>query len=95
MSSETPLSVRIPEQIAAQQGCPPTELSPPLYEVIDLAALEHTLSTAAGGPHTTDPTVTFQYNELTVTVEGTETVDVTIEPTATHQTRSPTPNPAD
>ena len=84
---DTELSVRIPEQLAAEQGIDPTELSPPVGEVIDLEALERTVSAAAGGSGPTASTVTFEYDTLTVTVKAAESVDVTVEPTAPTRSR--------
>ncbi|ATW89726.1 hypothetical protein halTADL_3023 [Halohasta litchfieldiae] len=94
MSSEPPLSVRLPQQIADKQGVDPTELSPPVGDVIDIEALERTLSTAAASQQTT-PTVTFGYDGLTVTVEGTDDIEVRIESAASCQVRPPTPGAAD
>ncbi len=94
MSSETPLSVRLPQQLAAHQGVDPTELTPPVGEVIDIEALERTVS-AAGGHGTPPTTVTFEYDTLTVTVEGSEDIEVSVEPTATHRSRPQNPSVAD
>ncbi len=94
MSSETPLSVHLPQQLAAHQGVDPTELTPPVGEVIDIEALERTVSAAAGG-HGTPTTVTFEYDTLTVTVEGSEDIEVSVESTATHRSRPQHPSVAD
>ena len=94
MSSETSLSVRLPQQLAAAKGVDPTELTPPVGDVIDIEALERTVSAAAGG-HGTATTVTFEYDTLTVTVEGPENIDISVEPTATHRSRPQHPSVAD
>jgi hypothetical protein len=94
MSSKTPLSVRIPQQIAANLGVDPIELTPPVGDVIDIEALERTLSTATGSQQTT-PAVTFGYDGLTVTVEGTDSIEVRVESTAMRRSRPPTPGAAD
>lgn len=88
MVSDSELCARIPQQLAAHQGVDPAELSPPVGEIIDLEALERTVSTAANGNVSTASTVTFEYDTLTVTVEAAESVDVTVEPTTTTRSRS-------
>ncbi|MEA1932687.1 HalOD1 output domain-containing protein [Halohasta litorea] len=87
MPSETPLSVRLPQELATHQGVDPTELTPPVGDVIDIEALERTVSAAAGDHGTPPTTVTFEYDTLTVTVEGSEQIDIAVEPTATHRPR--------
>lgn len=94
MSSEAPLSVRIPQQIADKQGVDPAELTPPVGDVIDIEALERTLSTATVSQQTT-PAVTFGYDTLTVTVEGTDSIEVRVESTAMDRSRPPKPSAAD
>lgn len=95
MVPDTDLCVRIPQQLAAQQGVDPTELSPPVGEVVDLEALERMVSSAPGGRQSAATTVTFEYDAFTVTVEATDGVNVTVTPTATHRARSSNPTAAD
>ena len=95
MVPEPELGVRLPEKLAAAKGVDPTELSPPVGDVIDIEALERTVSAAAGGHGTPTTTVTFEYETLTVTVEGSENIEVSVEPTATHRSRPQHPSVAD
>ena len=95
MVPDTDLSVRIPQQLAAQQGVDPTELAPPVGDIVDLDALERTVTTAAEGRRSTATTVTFEYDSLTVTVEAADGIDVSVEPTATSRPQSPNPTVAD
>jgi len=62
--------VRIPEQLATHQCIDPAELSPPVGDVIDLEALERTVSTARSGKGST---------ASTVTVEAADSIDVTAD----------------
>ena len=95
MIPDTDLSIRIPQELAAQKGVDPAVLSPPVGDVIDLEALERTVTTAASGSPSTTTTVSFEYETLTVTVEAADRIDVTVEPTVTHRPRSPNPSAAD
>jgi|AntDeeMetagen681_2_1112603.scaffolds.fasta_scaffold00342_4 hypothetical protein len=95
MVPDTELSVRLPEKLAAAQGVDPTELTPPVGDVIDIEAVERTVSAAAGSHGIPTTTVTFEYDTLTVTVEGSEHIEVSVEPTATHRTRPQNPSVAD
>ncbi|MFW6321972.1 MAG: HalOD1 output domain-containing protein [Halohasta sp.] len=89
MVPDIDLSVRIPNQLAALHGVDPTELSPPVGEVVDLEALERTVSSAVSAERSATTTITFEYGSFTVTVEASEGVDVTVVPTARHRARSP------
>jgi len=95
MVPEPELCVRLPEKLAAAQGVDPTELTPPVGDVIDIEALERTVSSTAGGHGTPPTTVTFEYDMLTVTVEGSDGVEVSVEPTATHRSHPQNPTVAD
>jgi len=95
MVPDSELSVRIPQQLAAQQGVDPAELTPPVGEVIDLEALERTVATAAEGRRSTATTVSFEYDSLTVTVEAADGIDVSVAPTAGHRPQSGNPTVAD
>lgn len=88
MVSETELSVRLPQQIAAAKGIDPTELTPPLYEVVDTEALAATLSSVETSRQAAPATFTFQYDNLSVTVTATEAVDITVEKIQTHRSPS-------
>lgn len=92
MVPEPELSVRLPEKLAAHRGVDPTELSPPVGDVIDVEALE-TLVT--GGHGTAPTTVSFEYDALTVTVEGPGMIDISVKPTAPHSARPKNPSVAD
>ena len=95
MVPDSELSVRIPEQLAAELGVDPAELSPPVGDVIDLEAVERTVSSAATGSQPTASAVSFEYDTLTVTVEATAGVDVTVEPTIARRSRRRSPGLAD
>ena len=73
-----PLSVTVVREIAADDGIEPTELSPPLFQCIDPAALDALFeSTATGGPRT--GRVTFRYDGKRVTVDSDGAVTIESE----------------
>jgi hypothetical protein len=74
MEAATP-SARVVEAIARREGVSATELSPPLYDVIDTDALDAVASRAATQGDDA-PTISFAYREYDVRVEGAETVEV-------------------
>lgn len=69
------LSTMILEEIAAQNGVDPVEVSPKLYTVIDTDALESLFFGETGGP----AKVEFPYAGHQVTIEGDEIVRVIVE----------------
>jgi len=72
--SETPVTVKIVQEIAEQQDVDPSEVEPPLHSVIDTEALERLFSATNG--RSRRGRLTFEYNGYTVTVEANEAVSV-------------------
>lgn len=79
-ASSTPgaerVSQSVVEAVAAAEGVPPEELSPPLYDVVDPDALGR-LFTSTHGADRTDGRVDFSYvgHRITVFGDGTVAVD--------------------
>lgn len=67
------LSTNVIYAIAEQEGVDPMQLDPPLFEAVDLDALEALFSTS-GTPSVDN--VTFSYNGYEVSVSGTDDVEV-------------------
>lgn len=68
-------SLQVVEAVARREGIPATELSPPLYEVVDTDALDELLSsdpTRENGPLR----VSFEYRGYDVSVESGDVVEV-------------------
>jgi hypothetical protein len=63
------LSNRVVEQVAAEEGVDPTELSEPLYSVIDAEALDRLFRDSTGS-------VQFTYTGYEVTVTHAGEVDL-------------------
>lgn len=63
-------SVRIVERIADLEETDPTELTPPLYSVIDLEAVDALFHTPAVGESQTSGRVRFSYNGYDVCVRS-------------------------
>lgn len=88
--TETPRSARRPDpdsqlcaavadEVAAATGTPPTDLDPPLYEVVDPDAIERLFRGPADGA---DARLVFTYAGCRVVVEGTGAVTATpLDPT--------------
>ncbi|WP_415378984.1 HalOD1 output domain-containing protein [Halosimplex sp. TS25] len=74
------LSTKVTRQIAAREGVDPLHLDEPLYDVIDVGALE-TMVESAGDRDGGTLEVTFTYYGYEVVVD--ETGEVTVAPTAT------------
>lgn len=71
------LDARIAELIATHEGVGVTDLNPPLYDEIDVEALEKLLCPRADERTEFVGVVTFDYCELTVTVDQAGTITVT------------------
>lgn len=84
-------SRQIIDKMAREEGLSPTELSPPLYDVIDSEALDALFSKASGRDDSIE--VVFQYRgrEVHVTGGNGHAPDVRLAPT----TASRQPNGAD
>lgn len=73
------LSTKVSKEIAAREGVDPLQLDEPMYDVIDVGALE-TLVETAGSRDGGSIEVEFTYYGYDVVVD--ETGDVTVTPTA-------------
>ena len=65
------IAVEIARRIAREDGVDELALEPPLYESIDVDALEQLLESGFSG------TVSFEYRDYVVTVDGAGDVSVT------------------
>ncbi|ARS90135.1 HalOD1 output domain-containing protein [Natrarchaeobaculum aegyptiacum] len=77
MATETDdaIAVRIAQQVATLEDVDPIDLEPPLYEVVDVDALE----ALCGGPTSHEPftgSVSFDYRGYTITVDHEGSIDV-------------------
>lgn len=68
----TPLSMAVIDAIADREGVDPVDLEPPLYDVIDLDALDSLVR----GPAQSTIEITFQYGEYDVRVTNHGDIDV-------------------
>ena len=75
MTQDDALCVNVAQEIAAHENEPVETLDPPLYDVIDLEALEQ-LFRSIGPRSTVDAAFSFQYRDYTVTVDSSERVTV-------------------
>jgi hypothetical protein len=70
--SEVSVSEAVVEAIAEREGISPLEVTPPLYSVVDLEAVEELFHQSS-----TTGTVSFEYAGYTVYVSADGTVSVT------------------
>ncbi|ELZ27463.1 hypothetical protein C475_06075 [Halosimplex carlsbadense 2-9-1] len=75
------LSTKVSTEIAAREGVDPLQLDEPLYDVIDIGALERLVETA-GGRQESELEVEFTYYGYDVVVDGSGAVTVTGGPSA-------------
>lgn len=79
------LSSRLVAAIADHNEVDPTELSPPLYESIDLEALDLLFDSTQGGRSRSEGRVTFVHDGLEITIDTEGSVDVTeLDENTTH-----------
>lgn len=78
MKGATPTS-RVVEAVARKEGVSATELSPPLYEVVDTEALDGLFSEEKRASGTID--LSFEYRGYEITVENDDPVDVDVRRT--------------
>lgn len=75
--------VRIVSEVAAREGVDPTELKPPLHDVIDPEALEALFEPTPTSQRSHAGSVSFVYRGYDVTVTASGEISVTeITPTA-------------
>ncbi|AXR79469.1 HalOD1 output domain-containing protein [Natrarchaeobaculum sulfurireducens] len=74
---DEPLELTIAREIAAREETDPIHLEPPLYEVVDVEALETLLGARELGSAGFEGRISFDYREYIVTVEHTGEVSVT------------------
>ncbi|WP_049924756.1 HalOD1 output domain-containing protein [Halopiger djelfimassiliensis] len=75
-SGESP-SLSIVHQVAAHEGVDPSELEPPLHEVIDPDALDALVQSTARQPSGSAATIEFTYRHRRIRVDSTGNIDVT------------------
>lgn len=66
------LSTRVAERVAEREGIDPVELTPPLYEVLDVEQVARLVGTSNA-----DVSVQFTYLGYQVTIEGPGELEVT------------------
>lgn len=77
MGTGVPPSHGIVTRIASTEGVSPTDLEPPLHDVVDTDALDRLVTASREQPTGADTTVEFTYHGYHVHVDGTGAVDVT------------------
>lgn len=77
MSEGAPVTLRIAEKVAEREGVDPTDLSPPLYDVVDTEALEALFRSTDGAESGDRVRVEFPYGGYDVRVDGSGAVRVT------------------
>lgn len=81
------LSTKVVTEVAAREGVDPLELDKPLYDVVDVSALEQMVESASGREGTFE--VTFSYHGYDVCVDATGDVTVT-QPTRVEESNEST-----
>lgn len=74
VADTTPLSMEVIDAIAEHEGIEPVELDTPIYDVIDLDALD---ALTGNNPETTSIEVSFTYENYEVTVDNDRDIDIT------------------
>lgn len=83
MDQQKPPSKRVIESIAAEENVEPTELGPPLYETVDLEALDKLVESASTGPTGSSCLVEFVYMGYSISVSTAG--DVELKDTENHR----------
>lgn len=78
--------VAVVNAVADAKGVSPVDVSPPLYDAIDLDGLEAFVASMTRGPGESAGRVEFSYSGYEVTVAGDGLVSVTPEPSTGKQT---------
>ena len=73
---DQPISVSVITAVASEEGVSPTDLTPPLGDVVDPALLDRFFDAVASGTLSLDGTISFTYREHEVVVDGTGQVSV-------------------
>lgn len=81
------LSTKVISEVAAREGVDPLELDEPLYDVVDVSALEKMVESARGREGTFE--VTFSYHGYDVRVDATGDVTIT-QPTRVEESNEST-----
>ncbi len=74
-SNRDPVSIRVVEAVAAREEIDPLEMSPPLHDSIDPAALDALFEPTRTGERTPG-TVTFRFHGYRVRVESDGSIDL-------------------
>lgn len=74
VAEPTPLSMKVIEAIAQREGIDPVELQTPIYEVVDLDALD---ALTRGESESTSVEISFTYEGYEVTVDNDRDVGIT------------------
>ncbi len=69
-------SLEVISTVAEREDCPPAELRPPLYSVVDPETLDRLCGSPGGGQHGLDGSMSFTYCGYDVTVASDGTVSV-------------------
>ena len=69
-------STKVVRAVAAYEGVEPTKFEEPLYDVIDLEALDSLFTERPNGDSRSDGRVVFTYGDYEVTVSSDGQVDV-------------------
>ncbi|WP_254761960.1 HalOD1 output domain-containing protein [Natrinema marinum] len=78
-SKRGPVSIRVVEAVAAREGIDPFEVSPPLHDSIDPAALDALFEPTMTGDRATG-TVTFRFHDYRVRVGSDGSVGLGDDP---------------
>jgi hypothetical protein len=76
LPDDEPLSVAVINELAAREGVDPTQLDPPLYEVVDPDSLDSLFRLGTNTDGQSVGTVSFRYGSYDVEVASDGTVSV-------------------
>ncbi|MDJ1434037.1 HalOD1 output domain-containing protein [Halostagnicola sp. A-GB9-2] len=74
MTRKELMSLQVVEKIADREGVPSTELSPPIYDVIDTDALDSLYDSVSSDR--VQPTLEFTYKDYFIRIDSTGQVHV-------------------
>ena len=81
-SDDKSLGELVVEAVAAEEGVRPTDIDPPLYEIVDPDALDSLFRSTLCAPRN-DGCISFSYCDYVVTVHGSGRIEVQPCPVAT------------